>query len=94
MKKDVLFFLVFGIISCLVLMLITCGVYKENRTLKKQLIVLKNDIKMQNKQLKNIPETIEKLKEDQENLKILKENMIKQYEKWTRQNQVLEDLLN
>jgi cell division protein FtsL len=94
MKKAVLLVLLFGIISCLALLFITYGTYKENLILKRQLSALKSDIKKQNSQLEDIPQIIDKLKEEQESLKKQKEEQIKQYEKWTRQNQILEDLLN
>lgn len=90
MKKVVLFVLGFVLICSLSLLFV---VYNKNLRLKEELVTSKNDIKDKKEEVKNIAKNINDLEIEKENLTNQKKEQIKQYEKWIRQNQNLEDLL-
>ena len=67
--------------------------YKEFNQKKKDLIVIKKELLQLNKSYNEVLGKIKRISLEEDTLKIEKEKEVKEYQKWVRQNQGLEELL-
>ncbi|MFA5459426.1 MAG: hypothetical protein WC267_02550 [Bacilli bacterium] len=90
MKRAFLFGLSFCLVGSFILLIIE---YKKCVNLKAESVILNKEITNLKAQLEEIPLTVSNLEAAQKEIKLAKDKPIKEYEKWVRQNQILEDLL-
>ncbi len=67
--------------------------YKEFNQKKKDLIVIKKELLQLNKSYNEVLGKIKRISLEEDTLKTEKEKEVKEYQKWVRQNQGLEELL-
>lgn len=90
MKRLFLFGLSFCLVGSFIFLLLE---YKKYINLNDESVFLNKEITNLKAQLEEIPLTISNLEEEEKEIKLAKDKPIKEYEKWVRQNQILEDLL-
>jgi len=90
MKKVVLFGLLLSLIGSLVFVMLEL---KKYNVLKEEVKTLKNEVSKTQKYLDDVPTNISILEKEKEELLLINDNQIKQYKKWEKQNQVLDNLL-
>ena len=90
MKRAFLFGLSFCLVGSFILLIIE---YKKCVNLKAELVILNKEITKPKSPIRRNSLTVSNLEAAQKEIKLAKDKPIKEYEKWVRQNQILEDLL-